>query len=340
MLRQALLTLSRSDAMQRLVTGWPAARRMARRFVAGETLEDAMAACRALNAQGLAVTLDYLGEAVTERREAEAAGAMAIRILEAIRREGVEANLSLKPSQMGLDIDERFCYDNVARVLERARQLGDGQEEIFVCLDMESSAYTDRTLDLTERLVHAGFRNVGTVLQAYLRRTPNDLERMLRLGVRLRLVKGAYLEPSAIAYPDKADVDRAYVELMRILLERGHYPAIATHDERIIEATRRWAFERGIAKTSFEFQMLYGIRRDLQQRLREEGYNVRVYVPFGEQWYPYLMRRLAERPANLVFVVGNVVRERPLDWRGPAAFGAGVMTGIAAAWWWRTDHRR
>lgn len=340
MLRQTLLTLSRSDAAQRVAMQLPAARRMARRFVAGETLTDALNACRSLNAQGLAVTLDYLGEAVTDRREAEAAAAMAVRILQAIRDEGVEANLSLKPSQMGLDIDEAFCYDNVAWVLERARQLGDGDEEIFVCLDMESSAYTDRTLDLTEKLVRAGFRNVGTVLQSYLRRTPNDLERMLQLGVRLRLVKGAYLEPPTIAYPDKADVDRAYVELMRVLLDRGNYPAIATHDERIIEATRRWAFERGIPKTAFEFQMLYGIRRDLQLRLREEGYNVRVYVPFGEQWYPYLMRRLAERPANVMFVLGNVMREQPVDWRGPAAFGAGVLAGLAAAWWWKNDHRR
>jgi proline dehydrogenase len=337
MLRQSLLYLSQSPAAQRLVTGTPISRRMAERFVAGESLDDAIRAARASNEAGLSVSLDYLGESVATREEAEAATGMAIATLERIAAERVDGNISIKPTQLGLDIDEEFCRRNVERVLERARALGDGAGEIFVRLDMESSEYTERTVALVEQLWAAGYRNVGTVLQSYLERTPDDLRRMLELGARVRLVKGAYKEPPSVAYQDKAEVDRMFVREMQTLLEKGSYPAIATHDEAMIDATRRWAFERGVRKDAFEFQMLYGIRRDLQQRLREEGYNVRVYIPFGDSWYPYLMRRMAERPANLFFITGNVLRESPVGRAGkPVAIGAGIVAGALAAMAWRS----
>jgi proline dehydrogenase len=338
MLKTSLLRLSESPTAKRIITRAPISRGFAARFVAGDTLQEALEAARALNAAGLTVSLDFLGESVADRAEAGQAADMAIRILEAIAREGLQANISMKPTQLGLDIDEAFCRENVERVLTRARELGDGQGEIFVRMDMESSAYTERTIALVEGLWADGFRNVGTVLQSMLRRTSADVERLITLGSRVRLVKGAYQEPDAVAFPDKADTDRMYVEEMKRLLEAGNYPAIATHDEAIIDATRRFVWERGISKDSFEFQMLYGVRRDLQTRLREEGYNVRVYVPFGDSWYPYLMRRLAERPANVVFMAGSVIKEVRADSRGlakPAALGAGVLAGIAAVLAWR-----
>jgi proline dehydrogenase len=335
MLRQSLLFLSGNRAAQRLVLGTPVPRHFAERFVAGETLEQAIDAARALNQSGMTVSLDYLGEAVSRREEAEAATDMAIRTLEAIAEEGIDGNISIKPSQLGLDIDEAFCRRNIERVLQRGRKLGDGYGEIFVRLDMESTDYTERTIALTEALWHAGFRNVGTVLQSYLRRTPEDLRRLITLGARVRLVKGAYKEPSTVAFPEKTEVDRKFVEEMQVLLEHGNYPAIATHDEAVIDATRRWAFERGVPKTDFEFQMLYGIRRDLQMRLLEEGYRMRIYIPFGDSWYPYLMRRLAERPANLFFIAGNVLRESPASRiANPVAIGAGVVAGSLAALGW------
>lgn len=342
MLRQSLLYLSENAAVRRLVTGTPVSRRMAERFVAGETLDEAVQATRAANDAGLSVSLDFLGEAVATREEAEAAAAMAIRIVERIAAEGLDANVSLKPTQLGLDLDAALCRENLERVLARAREAGDGEGEIFVRLDMESSEYTERTVALVESLWAAGYRNTGTVLQSYLRRTPDDLQRLLALGSRVRLVKGAYAEPASAAFQDKADVDRMFVEEMRRLLAEGVFPAIATHDPAMIDATRRWAFERGIGKDRFEFQMLYGIRRDLQHRLREEGYRVRVYLPFGDSWYPYLMRRMAERPANLFFVTGNLLRESPVSRvANPVAIGAGVLTGALAALAWRgrRNHR-
>lgn len=338
MLKTSLLRLSESSAAKKIITRAPLSRSFAQRFVAGDTLDEALQAARVLNDAGLTVSLDFLGESVQSREEAEAAAQMAVRVLEAIVREGLQANLSIKPTQLGLDIDEAFCRANVETVLRRARELGDGEGEIFVRLDMESSAYTERTVALVESLWADGFHNVGTVLQSMLRRTPDDLERLIALGSRVRLVKGAYQEPESVAYPDKAEVDRMYVEGMKRLLEAGHYPAIATHDEAIIDAARRFVWERGIAKDSFEFQMLYGVRRDLQTRLREEGYNVRVYVPFGDSWYPYLMRRLAERPANVLFMAGSIVKEARGDagLRKPAmAVGAGIVAGIAAALFFR-----
>ena len=338
MLKTSLLRLSESQTAKKVITRAPISRSFAMRFVAGDTLDDALRAARALNEAGLTVSLDFLGESVKNRDEATAAADMAVRTIEAIVREGLEANVSMKPTQLGLDIDEAFCRQNIERVLGRARELGDGAGEIFVRLDMESSAYTERTVALVEELWADGYTNVGTVLQSMLRRTHDDLERMLALGARVRLVKGAYQEPESVAYPDKADTDRAYVEQMKRLLESGTYPAIATHDDAIIDAARRFVWERGIAKDSFEFQMLYGVRRDLQTRLREEGYNVRVYVPFGDSWYPYLMRRLAERPANVLFMAGSIVKEARGDvgLRKPAeALGAGIVAGIAATLFFR-----
>lgn len=336
MFRQSLFFLSESDAARRLVTGTPISRRMAERFVAGETLDEAVAVARSCNQDGLMVSLDYLGESVATREEVEDAVAMALRIVDRIASERIDANVSLKPTQFGLEIDNDLCLASVEKVLERARAVGNGSSEIFVRLDMESSEFTERTVALVEALWARGYRNVGTVLQSCLYRTPNDLRRMVDLGSRVRLVKGAYREPPSVAYPDKSDVDRRFMEQMQLLLRDGVYPAIATHDEEIINATRRYAFEQGVTKDSFEFQMLYGVRRDLQHRLQEEGYRVRVYVPFGEQWYPYLMRRLAERPANLFFITGSIVKESPVRWLAkPMAIGAGVVAGAIGAMAWK-----
>ena len=326
MLKQGILYLSQSAGAQRVLTGTPVTRKMATRFVAGDTLEEAVAAARALNEAGLSVSLDFLGESVKTREEAEEAAEMAVRILETIAGEGIDANLSIKPTQLGLDLDEAFCRRNIEMVLQRARELGDGKGEIFVRLDMEGSDYTERTVRLVEELWEDGFQNVGTVLQSMLRRTPEDLERLSGLGSRVRLVKGAYREPPEVAYPDKADTDRTYIEGMERLLLEGQYPAIATHDEAIIAHARRFAWEHGISKDRFEFQMLYGVRRDLQTRLREEGYRVRVYVPFGDSWYPYLMRRLAERPANMMFMARSIVSE---SGAGAMAKPVGVGLGLA-----------
>ncbi|CAN5909581.1 MAG: proline dehydrogenase family protein [Gemmatimonadetes bacterium] len=339
MLRQSLLYLSESPAAQRLVTGTAVSRHLAERFVAGESIAEAIQAARVLNEQGFTVSLDYLGESVSRREQAEADAATIVRILEQLESEGIDGNVSVKPTQLGLEIDEEFCRQNVRRVLDRARELGDGEGEIFVRLDMESSDYAERTVALVEDLWAEGYRNVGTVLQSYLRRTPADLRRLIALGSRVRLVKGAYNEPPEVAFPDKAEVDRKFVEEMQALLEEGVYPAIATHDEAMIDATRHWAFEKGIAKESFEFQMLYGVRRDLQKRLREEGYNVRIYIPFGESWYPYLMRRLAERPANILFMASSVAREASFSPSiNPIAIGTGIVAGSVAAVLWRA-HR-
>jgi proline dehydrogenase len=340
MLKESLLFLSESPTAKKVVTGTPISRKMASRFVAGDTLEDALAAARAVNQAGMSASLDYLGESVSSRQEAEQATDMVIRILEAIRAEGLNANVSVKPTQFGLDIDEEFCAGNIEQVLQRARELGDGAGEIFVRLDMESSAYTEATVAMVERLWGDGFQNTGTVLQSMLRRTPEDLDRMIELGSRIRLVKGAYKEPASAAYQDKADVDRMYVEEMKRLLEEGNYPALATHDDAIIDQARRFVWEKGIDKDSFEFQMLYGVRRDLQTRLTEEGYRVRVYIPFGNSWYPYLMRRLAERPANLMFMAGSIFKESGAQkYVKPAAIGAGVLAGTLALLAWRRNRR-
>ncbi|MEX0912871.1 MAG: proline dehydrogenase family protein [Gemmatimonadota bacterium] len=336
MLRQSLLYLSDNRTMRRAVRETPLSRRLAQRFVAGDTLDDAVRIASQLNADGFTFSLDYLGELVISRAEALSAADMAIRSLERIAADGLHGNISVKPSQLGLEIEESFCVENLSRILFRARALEGGTDGIFVRLDMEGSDYTERTIRLVETLWHLGFRNVGTVVQSYLHRTPDDVRRLNGLGARVRLVKGAYREPSSIAYQEMPEVQRMFAEEMKMLLDEGNYPAIATHDEELIAATRRYAFEHGIARESFEFQMLYGIRRDLQQRLREEGYRVRIYLPYGESWYPYLMRRLAERPANVLFVAGNLLRESPLSAASrPIAIGSGVVTGALVALAWR-----
>lgn len=336
MIRQSLLYLSDNRAVRRAVSETGLSRKLLERFVAGESLEDAIGAARTLNEAGLLASLDHLGELVITREESLAAREMAIRSLERIASEAIPANISVKPTQLGLGLDEAFCLENIELILTRARELGAEEDEILVRLDMESSDYTEKTIRMVEALWEKGFRNVGTVVQSYLRRTPDDVRRLNALGSRVRLVKGAYNEPPAVAFPDKADVDRMFVREMKQLLDAGNYPAIATHDEEMIAATRRYAFEQGIARDTFEFQMLYGIRRDLQNRLREEGYNVRIYVPYGNSWYPYLMRRLAERPANLFFIAKGVAKESPAGRIArPFALGAGALTGALATAAWR-----
>ncbi len=306
MLREALIALSESTTARRLVRSAPGARTMASRFVAGETVEAGIRAARALNQAGMGVSLDYLGESVRSREEARAAADVYLRMLDQIAQEKLNANVALKLTQMGQDIDETWLRENVGRVLDHARTL-----DIFVRFDMESSAYTQRTLDFFRRLWGEGYRNIGVVIQSYLRRSAADIEQLNRDGVRVRLCKGAYQEPESAAFPEKADVDDNYVRLMRMLLQQGNYPGLATHDERMIQATLDLVARNGRPTSDFEFQMLYGVRRDLQQRLVAQGYKLRVYVPFGEAWYPYLMRRMAERPANLFFIINAVLKESP-----------------------------
>jgi proline dehydrogenase len=278
------------------------ARRLATRFVAGETLEQALAVARGLNAEGITVTLDHLGESVSTLEEAAEARDVYLRTLDAIHSGGIQGNVSLKLTQFGLDLSWEKCLANVERLVRRAAELGS-----FVRVDMESSFYTGRTLDLVHTL-HTRYGAAGTVIQSYLYRSRADIEKLCAAKIRVRLCKGAYLEPAAVAFPRKADVDRSYLELARYLLQNGVYPALATHDEAVIRQTCRFVTERHIPRDSFEFQMLYGIRRDLQRQLVAEGYRLRLYVPFGKAWYPYYMRRLAERPANLYFILRNLFR--------------------------------
>jgi proline dehydrogenase len=279
----------------------PLTQRLATRFVAGDTLESALAAGRKVNSDGIAVTFDHLGESVTSLEEAAAARDVYLRTIEAIRETGIQGNVSLKLTQFGLDQSEAECRDNVERLVRRAAELAS-----FVRVDMESSEYTDRTLALVREL-DARYGAVGVVTQAYLRRSRADIEDLCARGIRVRLCKGAYLEPDSVAFAKKAEVDRNFVELMKVLLDRGNHPAIATHDEKMIAATKAYAAKRQLARGGFEFQMLYGIRRDLQRRLVEDGYRLRLYVPFGKAWYPYYMRRLAERPANLLFILRQLL---------------------------------
>ena len=303
MLRPIFLALSRQQGLAQFALRHAVLRRAARRFVAGERLEEAVAAIMELNAAGLSATLDFLGENTTTPRGAAESAAAYFAVLDELHRTGVDSNLSLKLTQLGLGLDDALCETLLGRILDRAG-------ETFVRIDMEGSAYTERTLRLFERLWAAGRRNVGVVIQSYLRRSAADVERLIAMGARVRLVKGAYAEPPSIAFPHKRDVDAAFARLAERLLRSGVYPAIATHDERLIASTRQAAARFGITPDRFEFQMLYGIRRDLQVQLRRDGYRVRVYVPFGGEWYPYFMRRLAERPANVMFLVRSLLRER------------------------------
>jgi proline dehydrogenase len=277
----------------------------ARRFIAGETVAEAIEAARALHAAGLTTTLDFLGESVATSAEADAATRQYLAIIDAVIGSGIERNLSVKLTQLGLDIDRVTCIDNLRRMLDKRG------ERFFVRIDMEGSAYTDQTLDVFETLWDQGYRQLGVVLQSCLRRSEADARRINRLGARIRLVKGAYKEPASIAYQQKSEVDEAFVSIMRLLLAEGTLPAIATHDPAMIDATKAFAAARGVARDRFEFQMLYGIRRDLQAALAREGYGMRVYVPFGREWFPYFMRRLGERPANVVFVLRSLTRESP-----------------------------
>ncbi len=270
----------------------------ARRFIAGETVEDAIEAARAVEARGLLHTLDLLGERVSNLAEADAATREYLRVVDAVIASGIGRNLSLKLTQLGLDVDKASAVDNLRKILERAEPAG-----FFVGIDMENSPYTDVTLEIFETLWQQGYRQIGIVLQSALHRSEQDLARMNALGARIRLVKGAYREPKAIADQKKADVDAAYARMLKTLLLAGHYPAIATHDPAMIELARRLAAEHRIARNQFEFQMLYGIHRDLQAALVKDGYRLRIYIPFGREWFPYFMRRLGERPANVMFVL-------------------------------------
>lgn len=303
MLRKFFLLLSGSSLARAFVMRAPLVRSAARRFVAGETIPDAMHAGHELNARGLTVTLDYLGESVSDRAEATAAADTYLEIIEAIGDHNLDGNVSLKLTQMGQDIDEDFLRSNVGRVLDRARA-----DDMFVRFDMESSEYTQRTLDFFERVWDEGYRNCGVVLQSMLRRTEADTRWANELGARVRLCKGAYMEPPSVAFQDRAEVDGSFVRCMKLLLDHGHYPGIATHDEAMIDATIDHARTHDIPPERFEFQMLYGIRRDLQEQLVRDGWRVRTYVGFGRAWYPYFMRRLAERPANVAFIARQLFR--------------------------------
>ena len=277
----------------------------ARRFIAGESVEEAIEATRAIQASGLSTTLDFLGESVASIAEADTATRAYLAMLDRIAAAGVERNVSLKLTQLGLTIDRATCVDNLRRILDAGVTQG-----FFVRIDMENSPFTAVTLDIFETMWQQGYRNAGVVLQSCLARSEADVTRMNALGARVRLVKGAYKEPRDVAYQTKAEVDAAFERLMRMLIVDGTYPAIATHDPTMITATRDYAAARSIPPDRFEFQMLYGIRRDLQSSLLADGYRVRVYVPFGREWFPYFMRRLGERPANVGFVIRGILSER------------------------------
>jgi len=306
MLRSALLYLSGQQQIFRFVRNNRVVKSFANRFVAGETVDTALAAVARLNARGITASLDLLGESVHNEVEARAAGDSYVAMLDRIHEQKADANVSVKLTAMGLDVSEDLCVSIMQKILQRAREY-----QTFVRIDMESSEYTQRTLDLFEQRLYPAYReNVGIVLQSALYRTEQDVQQMVAMGARVRLVKGAYKEPPSVAYQKKADVDAAFRRIVRLLLERGTYPAIATHDETIIADTQAFAAERHIGADRFEFQMLYGIRRDLQASLVAAGYRMRIYLPFGHQWFPYFMRRLGERPANVGFVIRGVLGER------------------------------
>jgi len=301
--RSLFLFLSRRKRLRQWLETSPLAQRLAARFVAGVTAEEAFAVCRRLNAENIAVTLDHLGESVTSLEEASEACDVYLRLLPAIHDMGIRGNVSLKLTQFGLDFSYEQCLANVGQLVRSAASLN-----TFVRVDMEGSEYTSRTLNLVSSL-HARYHSVGAVIQAYLHRSRQDVERLSNEGIPVRLCKGAYLEPASQAFRRKSDVDRNFVDLMKMLLDKGTRPAIATHDERMIAEAKAYAAQRNLPRNAFEFQMLYGIRRDLQRILVSEGYPLRLYVPFGAAWYPYFMRRLAERPANVFFLLRNLFRE-------------------------------
>jgi len=302
MLRALLLYLSERKTPRRLLMSLPAARKLPRRFIAGETLEDALAAIRRLNADGFEATLDHLGESVTNAAEAEATCRGYLDVMDRLRSDGLRANISVKLTALGLALDESLTLKNVQALVERACKL-----QAFVRIDMEGSPFTESTLRVF-RNAGAPRERLGIVVQSYLRRTDRDVTDLLSRGARIRLVKGAYKEPPDIAFPDKADVDASFVNLMQKMLTGGAYHAIATHDPAMIDATLAFARQHNIGPDRFEFQMLYGVGRRLQRDLVQKGYRVRIYVPYGGEWYPYFMRRLAERPANVLFLLRSLVR--------------------------------
>ena len=299
-------TLAGSGFLKRMASryGMRKPTSFARRFIAGETVQEAIEAAANVQGRGLLVTLDLLGESVNNLEEAETATRGYLRVIDTIVASNIERNVSLKLTQLGLDVDKASAVDNLRKILERAEPAG-----FFVRIDMENSPYTEVTLEIFDTLWQQGHRNIGVVVQSALYRTEQDLAKLNALGARVRLVKGAYKEPKNVAFAKKADVDAAYAREIRMLLVDGHYPAIATHDPKLIALTRRYADDYGVARDRFEFQMLYGVRRDLQQSLVRDGYRVRVYIPFGREWFPYFMRRLGERPANVMFVVRGVLGE-------------------------------
>lgn len=302
MLRSLLLYLSEREGPKNFLTQRSLGRQLARRFIAGEELEDAVRAVRELNAAGFEATLDYLGESVEEPSAAEDACKVYLAILDRLAAEGLRSHVSVKLTQLGLAIDEGMACQHLQAICERAARYHN-----FVRIDMEGSAYTESTLRVFRDL-HGPRDVLGVAIQAYLYRSEKDVEDLLKCGGRIRLVKGAYQEPPELAFPRKADVDRSFLRLTEKLLASGVYHAIATHDARLIAATQAFARARGLGADRYEFQMLYGIRRHLQRELLRAGYRVRVYVPYGRQWYPYFMRRLAERPANLLFLMRNLLR--------------------------------
>lgn len=304
MLRGLFLWLSDQRQIFSFVKRNGFARKIASRFVAGETVDSAIEAARTLNKKGITASLDLLGESVNSREEAYAARDEVVQTVDEIACTGVDANVSVKLTQLGLDIDQDLCIQNMRAVLTRGREQG-----IFVRMDMESSEHTDRTLEVFRQL-HPEFGDLtGVVIQSYLRRSAEDVEELIALGARVRLCKGAYAEPEAVAFQDKQEIDESFDSLMKRLIDEGNYPGIATHDERRINCTLAHVEAGAIPTERYEFQMLYGVRRDLYHSLKERGFNVRVYVPFGSNWYPYLMRRLAERPGNIAFMTASVVKE-------------------------------
>ena len=308
MLRAVFISLSGSSRLRALAEGSAIGQKISGRFVAGTQIEDVLRATRIVNQSGRSVSIDNLGENVSNAAEANASVQLYHRLLDEIAARGLNANISLKLTHMGLDIDENLARENVTRLVAKAAAMSPRN---FVRVDMEGSAYTQRTLDFVHEL-HSMPGNqgcVGAVIQSYMRRSEADVEKLLARGIRIRLCKGAYKEPEEIAFQKKSEVDANYVKLMKTLLKSGIYHGVATHDEKMINETKAFARQEKILNDSFEFQMLYGIRRDLQEQLVGEGWRVRVYIPFGTEWYPYLMRRLAERPANIVFIAQNLLRK-------------------------------
>jgi proline dehydrogenase len=302
--RNALLYLSRREGLKDFATRFSLFKKMTTRFVAGEDIEEATAAIREINAKGATASFDHLNESVANAAETAEEVREYLNILARIEETGIKSNVSIKLTQFGLEIDPELAYRNARAIVEDAHRRGN-----FVRVDMEGSSVTQLTIDVFKRLrAEFGVNDVGIVLQSYLRRTYDDAQDLLKLPARIRICKGAYNEGPEVAFPDKKDVDENYVRVMKLLLESGTYHGIATHDPNMINATIRHMREQGISQDAFEFQMLYGVRRDLQEKLAQDGYNMRVYVPYGKHWYPYFMRRLAERPANIWFIMKNLFK--------------------------------